>query len=504
MPSPTFLAFDLGAASGRAILGRLESGRLNITEVLRFSNVMLPVRGHLKWDIFRLIENIKKGLAMAVRDTQIDSFAVDTWGVDFGLLDKKGSILGLPFAYRDSFTLGAMEEFFSKMKRDRIYHLTGVQFLTFNSLFQIFAIKRNISSILDKAHDLLFMPDLFHYFLTGEKITEFTIATTSQLYNPQKKEWEDGLFEALGISKSLMQSVIQPGAFVGRLKKEISREIGGWDIQAVAVGSHDTASAVAAVPSHGQDWAFISSGTWSLMGIETENPIIDSLALRLNFTNEGGVEGTFRFLKNITGLWLLQRCREIWEKEKPLSYDQLMAMARKAKSFQFFIDPDWKGFLNPADMTEAIRKYCTQTGQEPPHSIEEFVRGICECLAMKYRSVLDEIRLIRTTPIRRIHLIGGGAKNRLLCQFTANATGLSVLAGPDEATSIGNLMMQARAHAHIQSLSQMREVVRRSFEVAVYEPVQTTEWEKAYERFQKITAEEFDDDKKDDKDETSF
>jgi rhamnulokinase len=495
MPSPSFLAFDLGAASGRAILGQLETSHLHTKELYRFANGMLPFRGHLHWDIFRLLEEIKKGLAVCAEETRIASFAIDTWGVDFGLLDQDGTILGMPFAYRDAHTQGAMEEFFKLIPQERIYYLTGIQFLPFNSLFQIHAMKRDKSSVLREARDLLFMPDLFHYFLTGEKKTEFTFATTSQLYNPRKKGWEDELFDALGVSKSLMQEIVQPGSFIGKLDKNVAQQLGWRDVMVVAVASHDTGSAVACVPAQGQDWAFISSGTWSVMGIETENPIINDLALRLNFTNEGGVEGTFRFLKNITGLWLVQKCREAWETEKKISYDQMMAMAQEAKSFRFFIDPDWEGFLNPTDMPKAIQHYCVRTGQKLPRSPGEFVRGICESLALKYRVVLDEIRQISSNSINKIHVIGGGVKNRLLCQFTANATGLPVFAGPAEATAVGNIMMQSRAHGYIKSLVQMREVIRNSFDVVVYEPKETKEWSEAFGLFQKILHAEFTDEK---------
>jgi rhamnulokinase len=495
MSSASFLAFDLGAASGRAILGQLESGRLYIKEIHRFTNAMLAVRGRLHWDILRLLEEMKKSLAIAAQETQIGSFAIDTWGVDFGLLDRDGKILGLPFAYRDTHTQGAMEKFFGQIPRERIYFLTGIQFLTFNSLFQLFVMKKDDPALFEQAHDLLFMPDLFYYFLTGEKKTEFTFATTSQLYNPRKMEWEKELFDALGISRSLMQEVVQPGVFIGNLDVKISCDMGRRDIPAVAVATHDTASAVASVPSQRKDWAFISSGTWSLMGIEIEEPIINNLALRLNFTNEGGVGGTFRFLKNITGLWLVQKCREAWKTKKQFSYDQLMSMAQEATSYRFFVDPDWDGFLNPENMPKAIQSYCIRTEQKRPRSYAEFVRGICESLALKYRYVLDEIRQLSPIPIRKIHIIGGGVKNRVLCQFTANATGLPVVAGPAEAASIGNIMMQSKAHGDIPSLSRMREVISGSFEFSVYEPMQTNEWEMAYERFQRLLSTEYQDDK---------
>jgi rhamnulokinase len=493
MLSPSFFAIDLGASSGRAILGRLESNQVHTEELYRFANGMLPVEKHLHWDIFRLLEEVKTGLAICAQKTQIASFAIDTWGVDFGLLDQDGKILGMPFAYRDAQTQGAMDEFFKLIPKKRVYELTGIQFLPFNSLFQLFAMKRDRSSVLEQAHDLLFIPDLFHYFLTGEKKTEFTFATTSQLYNPKKRDWEDELFAAVGVSKSLMKEIIQPGSFIGKLDKMIAQRLDWGNVPVVAVASHDTGSAVASVPAKGQDWAFISSGTWSVMGIETKNPIINDTALRLNFTNEGGVEGSFRFLKNITGLWLEQKCREAWETEVKFAYEQLMGMAQDSKSFRFFIDPDWEGFLNPADMPKAIQHYCTLTNQELPDSPAAFVRGIYESLALKYRVVLDEIRHIIPTPIQKIHIIGGGARNRILCQFTANATGLPIFAGPAEATSIGNIMMQAIAHGYIQSLDQMRQVIRNSFDVVVYEPEHTGDWEDAYGNFQKILATELSD-----------
>jgi len=494
MSSPCFLAFDLGAASGRAILGRFQSGRLYTRELDRFANAMIEVKGHLHWDFHRLLEKVENGLAIAARETSIVSFAIDTWGVDFGLLGIEGDILGLPLAYRDAHTQGAMEEFFHLISRERIYSLTGIQFLPFNSLFQLFALKRDDPPLFKKAHDLLFMPDLFYYFLTGEKKTEFTFATTSQLYNPLKKKWEIGLFKALEISPSIMQRVVQPGASLGALDKKIFPNGSRLNIPAVAVASHDTASAVAAVPSRGKDWAFISSGTWSLMGIEIKDPIINDLALRLNFTNEGGVEGTFRFLKNITGLWLLQKCLETWERGRKIGFDRMMAQAEEARSFPFFVDPDWEGFINPSNMPEAIRNFCLRTRQKPPRSQGEFTRGICESLALKYRLILDEIRQISATPIRTIHVIGGGVKNRLLCQFTANATGLPVLAGPSEATAIGNIMMQARACGLFSSLSSMREVVGNSFELEVYEPKQSEMWEKAYESFEHVVTTELEGD----------
>jgi rhamnulokinase len=486
MPVPQFLAFDLGAESGRAILGRLDGERLQIKEISRFPNQTLSIHGHLYWNVFRLFEDIKQGLEISLTEAKIKSLALDTWGVDFGFLSEDGTIIGLPFTYRDPHTNGIMDEFFKKIPDTRVYELTGIQFIQFNSLFQLYALKKNKSSLLEAAEDLLFMPDLFNYLLTGKKRTEFTIATTSQLYNPRKKEWEEEFFRVLEVPRSLMQEVVAPGTVIGDLDYEISRASGKDPIPVIAVASHDTGSAVAGVPATGRDWVYISSGTWSLMGIETQEPIINDQAMELNFTNEGGIEGTFRFLKNITGLWLLQECRRAWAKEKDYSYERLIHLAQEAEPFQIFIDPDWDGFLNPLDMPEAIRKYCVLTKQKTPDSPAEFVRCVLESLALKYRVVLDQLRQIYAQPVRKVHIIGGGAKNSLLCQYTANATGLPVYAGPAEATSIGNIMMQALTLKTVRSVQELREVVGRSFELRSYEPEHMNDWQRAREQYLEV------------------
>jgi rhamnulokinase len=486
--APCFLAFDIGADSGRAILGWLDKRRLKIKELNRFANGMVFILGHWHWNIYRIFEEVKKGMKLCAShaDARPQSIAFDTWGVDFALLARDGSFLGLPYAYRDAGTEGAMEEFFKKVPRHHVYELTGIQFLQFNSLFQLFSMKRDNSPLLEMASDLLFMPDTFNYLFTKEKKTEFTYATTSQLYNPRKKGWDDELFACLGVSKSIMQKIVLPGTVIGRLDKSISQETGIGDIPVIAVASHDTGSAVGAVPAEGEDWAYISSGTWSLMGVETKEPVINEQALELNFTNEGGVGGTFRFLKNITGFWLLQECRRAWAKERLLSYDELTEMAASASPFKSLIEPDWCGFLNPPDMPEAIRQFCHKTKQKAPNSSAEFVRCILESLALKYRLTLDQLRKVYPHPIRRIHVIGGGAKNRLLNQFTANATGLPVIAGPVEATAIGNIMVQALALGYFSSHSEMRKVIGQSFELERYEAQQSKEWNSAYERFKEF------------------
>jgi len=485
MKPSRYLAFDLGAGSGRGVLGELQDGRLSTKEVCRFPNGMIEVLGHLHWNIFGLFEHIKEGLRLCAHEegTPPESIGIDTWGIDFGLLASDGSVLGLPYGYRDGRTDGAMDSFFIKISRDRVYELTGIQFLPFNSLFQLEAMVRDKSPLLDAAADLLFIPDLLHYLLTGVKKTEFSFATTSQLYNPIKGDWEDELLSALGIPNKIMQEIVQSGTTLGVITQEIARETGFGPTPLVAVATHDTGSAVAAVPAEGDDWAYISSGTWSLMGVEVKNPVITKQALDLNFTNEGGVDGTFRLLKNIAGLWLLQECRRIWAKDKAYSHEELTEAAESARPFEMIIDPDWNGFLNPPDMPEAIIQYCHETGQPAPDSPAGFVRCILESLALKYRFVLDQLRQMCPRPINRIHVIGGGSLNRVLCQFTANVTGLHVFAGPAEATAIGNVMVQALAAGRVGSLAEMREVIRRSFKPVEYEPDQTDQWQNAYERF---------------------
>jgi len=488
MPARAFLAFDLGAESGRALLGRLEGKQLTVREISRFPNNMLSLRGRLHWNVFRLFEHVKDALRTVAREgAAVDSVGLDTWGVDFALLARDGSVLGLPFAYRDPHTTGAMDSFFRKVPREEVYARTGIQFLPLNSLFQLEAMARDRSPLLEAATDLLFIPDLLHYFLSGVKKTEFTFATTSQLFNPTTRDWDDRLLDALGLPRSLFQQVVEPGTIIGSLSKEIGAETGFAPLPLVAVATHDTASAVAATPAEGDDWAYLSSGTWSLMGIETRAPIITDEARRANFTNEGGVAGTFRVLKNITGLWLLQQCRRAWSSEREVSYDELIGAASEAPPFVSLVDPDDPTFLNPPDMPAAVRAFCRRTGQPDPASMAATVRCVLESLALKYRFVLEQLRRLRAEPIRRIHVIGGGAKNTLLCQFTADATGVPVHAGPVEATAIGNLLVQAVALGQIGSLADLREIVRASFPPQVYETCDTERWDEAWQRFQELT-----------------
>lgn len=485
MNAHNFLAFDLGADSGRAVIGRLENNRLALEEVGRFPNKMITIQGHLFWNIFHLFEEIKHCLKFCASeiDETPESIAIDTWGVDYALLASDGNILGLPYVYRDKRIEGAMDEFIRMIPREQIYEWTGIQFLPLNTLYQLFAAKRANSSLSSIVSDLLFMPDLFNYLLTEQKKTEFTIATTSQLFNPLTNEWEDRLFEALGLSTSIMQEVIPTGTVLGNLSKNVGREVGLKELPVIAVASHDTGSAVAAVPSKGENWVYISSGTWSLMGIESQAPIISGKTLNLNFTNEGGVQETFRILKNITGLWLLQACRRSWASERNYTYPELIDAAKSAAPFQFLLEPDRKEFLNPQDMPEAIRQVNKKTGEHIPETPADFTRGILESLAFKYRYVLQQIKQISPHPVDNIHIIGGGAQNQLLCQFTADATGVPVLAGPSEATAIGNIMVQALTLGYVESLAEMRDVIRNSFQIPRYEPQNTQNWDVQYERF---------------------
>jgi rhamnulokinase len=484
------LAFDLGAESGRAVLGRLEGGRLAVREIHRFPNTPHRISGHLHWDIFALFEEIKKAMRVCAADVPVGpaSIAVDTWGVDFGLLARDGSILGLPFCYRDSRTQGAMEDYFKLVPREALYEATGIQFMPFNTIFQIYSMVRDRSPLLDAAADLLFMPDLFNYLLTGKKASEFTMATTSQIFNPRTRSWNPGLFQAMGISKKILQNVLDPGTVLGPLLQEVAAETGLGEVPVVATASHDTGAAVAAVPARGKNWAYISSGTWSLVGVEEKAPIITKEALDRNFTNEGGVAGTIRFLKNVTGLWLVQQCRKAWEGARALSYDELTRLAGEAPPFRALIDPDDPVFLNPADMPEAIRTFCAKTGQNPPDTEASFIRSILESLALKYRLVIDQMEQVIGHSIERIHIIGGGSRNRLLCQFAADATGRPVSAGPAEATAVGNILVQALALKLVGSHEGMRTIVRDSFEPEEYEPRQDAAWRKAFERFRTVLA----------------
>ncbi len=484
------LAFDLGAESGRAVLGALADGRLAVHEVRRFPNTPLSLTGHIHWNVYGLLDEMKAAMrdAAAAIGARPASVGVDTWGVDFGLVARDGSLLGLPFCYRDHRNAGAMEDYFKLVPREALYEATGIQFMPFNTLFQVYAMVRERSPLLDAAADLLFMPDLFNYLLTGKRAAEATIASTSQLLDPRTGTWIPGLFQAMGLSKRVLRDIVPPGTVLGPLSPELMSATGYRDVPVVATAGHDTAAAVAAVPAEGGDWAYISSGTWSLVGVELPAPLITPRTLAANFTNEGGVGGTVRFLKNVTGLWLVQGCRQAWAAEGAGSYEELARAAAEAPAFAALIDPDDPSFLNPPDMPEAVAAYCRRTGQEPPATRAALVRSLLESLALKYRFVIEELGTVLERPVRKVHVIGGGSRNELLCRFTADATGLPVVAGPAEATAVGNILVQAMALGRLSSPAVIRDIVRDSFELRTYEPAGGAAWDAAYARFRGLAA----------------
>lgn len=483
-----FLAIDIGASSGRVIAGSLKSGIVTLKEIHRFDNHMTLVHGRYHWDIYRIFDDIKRGLAeAAVQDEVPLSIGIDTWGVDYGLLDEADQILGLPYAYRDHRTDTAMEEVFGKISRETLYELTGIQFLQFNTAFQLHAAVRDGLPAMRIAKDLLFIPDLFNFLLSGVKKSEFSFATTSQLYNPKTCGWEPRIFDKIGVPMNLMQDIVPPGTVIGNLTEEMAKETSLPKVDVTAVASHDTGSAIAAIPAEGNDFAYISSGTWSLMGIESREPIISPESMGFNFTNEGGVGGTFRILKNIMGLWIIQECRRIWaESGEEYSYAALVRRAEASKPFKTMVNPDHSSLLNPKNMLAALSELARKANEPIMAEPGEFARCIFESLAFRYRQTIEELRQVSDKNIRKIHIIGGGSHNELLCQFAANATGLPVISGPAEGTALGNIMVQAMAQGELSSLSEIREVIRRSFEFKEFLPENVAEWDANYGRFLEI------------------
>ncbi|NDP22358.1 MAG: rhamnulokinase [Paludibacter sp.] len=490
MKNKSFLAFDLGATSGRSILGTVENGRLQMKELTRFPNQMLQIGNHFHWNIYSLFEHLKAGLKAAKNEgVEISSIGIDTWGVDFALLAEDGSILGTPFAYRDPHTIGAPEKYFEIVPREKVYDLTGTQVMNFNSLYQLFALSQADNSLLKATTEILFMPDALAYMLTGNKVVEYTIASTSQILNPRTKKFETELLEKAGVSPSILGEIVMPGHLIGYLRDDLAEESELGKIPVVAVAGHDTGAAVAAVPAENENFAYLSSGTWSLMGIEVKDAIINEETFALNFTNEGGIEGTTRFLKNITGMWLLEQCLKEWKKEGiTYAYEKLVQMAATVPPFQSLIDTDHPTFANPVCMTSAIVEYCVTTGQDVPSTHAEFVRCIFESLSLKYRYVLEFLRNLAPFSIDKLHVIGGGSKNPLLNQWTANSIGIPVIAGPSEATAIGNIMIQAKAAGCVDSLQEMRQIIGESFQLDEFLPENPVEWTVAYKKFIKVTG----------------
>jgi len=490
-PSKRFLAFDLGAESGRGVLGLLDKGRLTLEEAHRFPNGPVRLLGNMHWDVLRLFEEMKKAMraCRALHGRDLDGIACDSWGVDFALFGRGNVLLGNPYHYRDSRTDGMMEQAFKRVPRQEIYELTGVQFIQLNTLYQLLAMAVARSPLLEAAERLVMMAELFHFLLCGRAVAEFTLATTSQAYNPRENAWARSLLGRLGIPDHIMPEIVPAGTVLGTLLADVADDAGLGRVPVIAAASHDTAAAVAAVPAEGTDWAYISSGTWSLIGAETAQPIISDLSLKYNITNEGGVGGTFRFLNNNMGLWLLQECRRKWQRDgRDIGYAELTRMAEQAPAFAALVEPDHASFLNPPDMPAAIVDFCRKTGQKPPETRPAMVRCILESLALKYRVVLDRIAEAVGRPFQRVHIVGGGSQNTLLSQFTANAAQSPVLAGPVEATAMGNVLMQAVATGVLGSVADARKVVRNSTEVVTYEPRDSDQWAEARERFERVMA----------------
>lgn len=485
-----FLAFDLGAESGRGVLGLMDGGKLELQEIHRFANGPIRVFDSLHWDILRMLEEMKHVLEVCAREygPELDGIGVDTWGVDFSLIGRDDTLLGYPYHYRDKRTDGMIEEAFRRIPREEIFQLTGIQFMKLNTLYQLLAMSLANSPLLEVAETLLMMPDLFNFLLTGKKVSEFTIATTTQFYDPREGNWSKPLFDKLGLPYHILPEIVPAGTEIGPLLPSIRDEAGLDEVPVIAPACHDTGSAVAAVPAcERQNWAYISSGTWSLMGVEIPEPIITDRILEYNFTNEGGVCNTIRLLKNIMGLWLIQECRRAWEDAgESLSYDDLTEMAAEAQPFVSIIEPNYEPFLSLGDMPARIREFCEETGQPVPETKGAVMRCALESLALKYRWGLEKLEEILGRGLDVIHIIGGGCQNKLLCQLTADATGRQVVAGPVEATAIGNIMMQALTRGYVESVDEARELIRRSFDVIVYEPEATSGWDEAYNRYLEV------------------
>lgn len=485
-----FLAFDFGASSGRAMLATFDGEKLTLEEKHRFSNDPVNINGNLHWDVLRLFFEIKQGILKCANsgDRDIDCIGIDTWGVDYGLLDKDDKLLGNPYHYRDTRTEGMYDKAFERVPKEEIFKQTGIAFNWFNTIYQLLSARLSGDVTLDNAKTLLFMPDLFNFFLTGVKKTEYTEASTSQMFDSEKHEWAYDLLKKLDIPTDILTDVIYPGEIVGKIKPELAEELGIAQVPVVAVASHDTGSAVASVPVvDKKDFIYISSGTWSLMGVELDKPNLSDGALEYNFTNEGGVNKSIRFLKNIMGLWLIQESKRQWAREgEELSFDELERQANAAAPFESMINPDDDSFQTPGNMPRRIREYCEKTGQKVPETKGEIVRCIAQSLGFRYRYTIEGMEKVTGEKYNVVNIVGGGIKDKMICQFTANATKRAVHAGPVEATSIGNVLVQAMAMGAIKDLNEGRAVVKNSFDIAVYEPQDSDAWDAAYENWKKI------------------
>lgn len=477
-----YFAVDLGATSGRTILATYNGETVTMKEVTRFANPMIPLGGHLYWDIANLYNEILKGLkTVADEGIAVNSIGIDTWGCDFAFFGKDGQLLGMPHCYRDQHTKGAQEKFFAKMPADEVYRRTGIQFMDFNSLFQLDTIKRNSCQALEHADKILFIPDALIYMLTGNAICEYTVASTSQMLNPMTGDLDTEILEALGIPREKFGVMTQPGTVAGTLTEQVQEATGLGAVPVVAVAGHDTGSAVAAVPAKDKEYAYLSCGTWSLLGIESEKAIITEDSFRENFTNEGGIEGTTRFLKNICGLWLFEQSRKKF-KDAPLSVGELVALC-ESSTYDGLIFPDDPSFSNPSSMTAAIREYCSRTGQTAPETPADYCRCIFRSLAFRYRQVVEILETMCDFPIRKLHVIGGGSQNRYLMQYAANALNMPVICGPVEGTALGNVLMQLKASGAVDTLTRMREISGASVDLVTYLPEDAEKWNTEYERY---------------------
>ena len=481
------LAFDFGASSGRAIIGSLEDGKITLKEVHRFTNDPVKLGDTLYWDVLRLFHEIKQGIVKAKIAGGFDSIGIDTWGVDFGLIDKDGRLLENPVHYRDLRTAGLVDESFKTIPKEKLYGITGIQFMELNTLFQLISLRRQRPELLDRADKILFMPDLFAYFLTGKMCSEYSIASTSQLIDINKRTWSKEILDGFGISESIFAPLVQPGTVLGSLSPEICEECGVESVPVISVCGHDTQSAITAVPCEEGNFAFLSSGTWSLFGTELEKPIVNSTSLNINITNEGGIDGKTGFLKNIIGLWLIQESRRQWQREgNDYSYADLEKLALEQEPFKCFIDPDAPEFVPQGNIPKRVKEFCKKTGQYVPESVGEIMRCIYESLAMKYRLTFEKLCECTGMDYPVIHVIGGGTKDGLLCKMTANSCDRTVKAGPIEATVMGNVAVQFMSDGTIGSLAEARKTVAASEALKTYEPQDTDAWKAAYKNFKKI------------------
>ena len=485
-----FFAVDLGATSGRTIIGSIDVGQLHLEEVTRFPNHLIEQGGHFYWDIYALYFEMIRGLKeVAQRGLKITSIGIDTWGVDFVMIGDDGSILRNPRAYRDPITFEAMDDYLKHViSRKEVYDITGIQFMNFNSIFQLYAMKQEGNSALKHAQKILFVPDALSWMLTGNEVCEYTIASTSQLLDPRTKQLDERLLASLGLTRSMFGKMVNPGTPIGILTDEVQKMTGLGPVPVIAVAGHDTGSAVAAVPAKDEKFAYLSSGTWSLMGIETKDAIISDLSYERNFTNEGGIEGTTRFLKNICGMWIYERCRKEWPEEvRKLSHPELQGSAMQVEAFRSIINPDDAQFANPDSMINAIQQYCRKTNQPMPETPAEICRCIFDSLALRYKQVFQWMQEFAPFKLEVLHIIGGGSLNKYLNQFTANATGATVLAGPQECTAIGNIMMQAKAAHLVKDIWEMRQIIANSVDLVKYEPTDKAVWDQAFDKYLKIS-----------------